>query len=248
MPDEQQAVEHDAAARAPDERRAEPVEPWLADDEATELPPRARRRLLTPPALALMAALAIASGFIAGVLVEKGQQSSSSPGTGSGASGLAARFAALRGGSDASSGAGTASTSSSGSGSTAGGATGGFGRLGGGAGATVGQVAYVSHGTLYVTTLEGNTVKVTAAPGATVSKSVTTHVARIHPGETVIVTGTSSANGAIAAQSIRAGAAGAGGGLGGAGAPFGGSSRSPSRSGASSGASGGGEQALFGKG
>ncbi len=226
---------------------AEPVferdDGWLDDRE--ELPPRPRRRLLTPLPLALLAALAIACGFIAGVLVEKGQGGSSSTGA---AGGLASRFAAAgRTGSSSTSGSGSAGAGARGAASGAGGA-------GASGGATVGQVAYVSKGALYVTTLEGNTVKVTAAPGATVTKSVKTTAAAIHPGETVVVTGSAGANGAIAAQSIRAGAAGAGGLTGGAGL-FGGAGARTSAAGAGgSGASGStsggssGEQALFGKG
>lgn len=257
-----------AGAVAAPPRASEPLlerEEWLDDGE--ELPRRPRRRMLTPLPLALLAILAIACGFIAGVLVEKGQGGGSS-GTGAGAGGaFASRFAALRGGSG--------STSSSASGSSAGaGATGagaGTGRLAGagglggagsgttsGSGATIGQVAYVSNGVLYVTTLEGNTVKVTAGAGSTVTKSVKTSTSGIHPGETVVVTGTAGANGAIAAQSIRAGSAGAGG-FGGAGAALLGGSGRPSGaasgaaggsggSGSTSGGSGGGEQALFGKG
>ena len=71
-------------------------EEWLDEPPESELPPRPRRRLLTPVPLALMGVLAIACGFIGGVLVEKGQSSSSS--SGGGASGLASRFAALRAG------------------------------------------------------------------------------------------------------------------------------------------------------
>jgi hypothetical protein len=245
--DEQPTVRsHEAsviAAGAPVPATAEPVferdDGWLDDHE--ELPPRPRRRLLTPLPLALLAALAIACGFIAGVLVEKGQGGSSSSGA---AAGLASRFAAAgRAGSGSTSGSGFAGAAARGAASGASGA---------GGAATVGQVAYVSKGALYVTTLEGNTVKVTAAPGATVTKSVKTTAAAIHPGETVVVTGSAGANGAIAAQSIRAGAAGTGGLSGGAGL-FGGAGARTSAAGAGgSGASttggSGGEQALFGKG
>jgi hypothetical protein len=249
-----------AAPRADPEPLYQPEGDWI--DDAEELPPRPRRRLLTPVPLALLAALAIACGFIGGVLVEKGQGGSSGPG-GAG-SGLASRFAALSTRSGAGSATGSGSTSGSGSASPS--ATGAAqGRLGAGSGggtsasaATVGQVAYVSKGTLYVTTLEGNTVKVKAAAGATVTKSVETKADGIHPGETVVVTGAAGADGTITAQSIRAGSTS--GGLSGAAGLFGGAgSRSGATSGSGSagssgaasggsGASGGGEQALFGKG
>ena len=79
----------------PTEPAYEPVAEEEWPDESEELPRRPRRRLLTPVPLALLAALLIACGFIAGVLVEKGQTSSSSS-SGSAAS-LASRFAAQRG-------------------------------------------------------------------------------------------------------------------------------------------------------
>jgi hypothetical protein len=251
------------ASAEPGEPIYEREEGWI--DDAEELPPRPRRRLLTPIPLTLLAILAIACGFIGGVLVEKGQGGSTS-GAAAGGGAFASRLAALSGksgvagtGSGSSSGSGSASTSGSGAaaqggfGGSAGGRASGAAAGAGGAGATVGQVAYISKGTLYVTTSEGNTVKVTAAPGATVTKSVKTTADGIHPGETVVITGTASASGAIAAQSIRAGSAGAGG-LAGTAGLFGGSSSSSgatgtgSSSGGASSSGGSGEQALFGKG
>lgn len=49
-------------------------------DEHDQLPPRPRRKLLTPVPLALIGVLICAFGFIGGVLVQKGQQDSSSSG------------------------------------------------------------------------------------------------------------------------------------------------------------------------
>ena len=57
------------------------------EPEFDELPVRPRRRWLTPLNLGLMAVLLVAAGFVGGVLVEKGQTSSSSA---SGASAFAA--------------------------------------------------------------------------------------------------------------------------------------------------------------
>ena len=70
----------------------------------------------------------------------------------------------------------------------------GAGGFGGGAagGLTTGEVSYLSGNTLYVTTAEGNTVKVTAPAGTTVSKTVSTDVKSIHPGDTVLVRGSQS--------------------------------------------------------
>jgi hypothetical protein len=180
-------------------------------DEYEELPPRPRRRLFTPIPIALLGVLLLACGFIGGVLVEKGQTSSSSS---SGAAGLASRFAALRGG-------GTGATGSSGgAGSSSG--DGFAGRFGGAGGATIGEVSYISGDTLYVTNAEGNTVKITTSPAATITKTVKANLHGIHPGETVVVRGTKGRNGAVSAESISVSAAGAGLGGGGLGALFGG--------------------------
>jgi hypothetical protein len=226
MPQEQPPI-HDTptqeiAGPAPQADVYEPLDDqddWL--DDAEELPRRPRRRLLSPVPLALIGILLILCGFIGGVLVEKGQTSSSSS-TGAGA-GLASRFAALRGG-------GTGTTGSSGAGAFA-----------PGAGATAGSVSFLSGSTLYVTNSEGNTVKVDTSPGTTVTKTVKAEVKGIRPGETVTVTGPTGASGAVTAESIRVGAGG-GGGLA---ALFGGAGSSP-RGGSSSSKSG--EPALFGSG
>jgi hypothetical protein len=193
------------------------------------LPSRPRRRLLAPLPVALLIALMTACGFIGGVLVEKGQGSSSSS---SGApSGLAGRLASLRGG-----GGGAGALRASGGASSA-----------GGAGATVGQVAFVQGSTLYVTDTQGNTVKVTTSRASSVTKNVKSTVAAIHPGETVTVTGSPGPNGAISAESIRVGE-----GFGGALAALLGGSRSGASAGSSGagnpGGAAGGEPSLFGKG
>lgn len=229
-------------------------EEWLGEPAAPELPRRPRRRLLgvggNPIPLALTGVLLIACGFIGGVLVEKGQSSSSS--TGGGASGLAERFAALRGAAGAGGGgAGGRGAGRSGPGTAAASlfGTGGAGNGTGGFGATVGQVTYVSGSTLYVTNAEGNTIKVKTSDASTVSKTVKSDVKGIHPGETVIVTGSAGSGGAVEAESVRVSETGAGGGLG---ALFGGGVRGGRRGDGGSGASvsasgGGGEPALFGK-
>jgi hypothetical protein len=87
-----------------------------------------------------------------------------------------------------------------------------------------------------------------------VTKTVKTSIEAIHPGETVIVAGSSGANGAISASSIRVGST-AGGLGGGAAVLFGGSTRGAGAGGTSSTstsagstASGAGEPQLFGKG
>jgi hypothetical protein len=208
-----------------------PQDPTIDEllDEPAELPPRPRQRLLgaggNPIALALLAVLLIACGFIGGVLIEKGEASaSSSPGS---ASSLASRFAALRG---ATTGAGARP-------SAAGAFAGGSGI---GARATIGTVAYLSGNTLYVTNAEGNTVKVKTTAGTSVSKTVKASVKGIHPGETVTITGASGSDGALSAESISVGSSG-----GGLAALFGGAR---SHGGSSTGGSAESEPALFGGG
>jgi hypothetical protein len=239
-------------------------EQWLEEPAEPELPRRPRRRLLTPIPLALTGVLLIACGFIGGVLVEKGQSSS---GSSSGAAGFASRFASLRAGGGSGARAGGSGTSAGGTGTGSGGraaslfgagAGGAGGTSGaGGFGATVGQVAYVSGSTLYVTSAEGNTVKVKTSDSSTVSKTVKSDVKGIHPGETVIVTGNPSSGGAVQAESIRVSEAGASGGLSAlfGGGPRGGSGSRGNAASSSGGATGsgggtsgtGGEPALFGK-
>jgi hypothetical protein len=200
------------AVDEPPRREAEESEPdWI--EEQNELPARPRRRLLTPATGGLVAALLIAGGFLAGVVVEKGQGSSTGSAGAGGAAAAGARFARLGG---AGAGAGSAA-------SGAGGAAGG--------GATVGQVSFIQGTTLYVRDTQGNTVKVTTSPGSTVTKSVKATTKSIHPGETVIVTGSTGSGGVVSAESIRVGGEGGG----------------PPASG-TSGGKGGGEPALFGSG
>lgn len=166
--------------------------PELADEQWTEeLPPRPRRRLLTPLTGGLLALLVAAGGFIGGVLVEKGQSSGTSPSFAS----AAARFAG-------------AASQANGSGGRRGfGALfGGGGRPGGDGGRqlTAGQVSSLEGRTLYVKTAQGNTVRVHVPAGESVSRTVTTGVHAIHPGDSVIVQGTSGRGGTITATSVRA--------------------------------------------
>jgi len=128
----------------------------------------------------------MAGGFLIGVVVEKGQASSTSAAGGTAAA-TAARF-------------GRAAGAGGGAGSGAGGSL-----AGPGGGATVGRVAFIQGTTLYVTDTQGNTVKITTSPGSNVTKSVKASAKSIRPGETVIVTGTTGSSGVVAAESIRVG-------------------------------------------
>jgi hypothetical protein len=239
MSDEQPTI-HEPAVQEPlapphgpiDEEQDEWLDEADGPDEPDELPRRPRRRLLTPIPLALLAVLLIAGGFIIGVKVQKGQETSSGS-SGGAAAGLASRFAALRG-------AGTSSTgTSSTKASTSGTASGFPGAPGGGSRPTTGTVAYLAGDTLYVTNSEGNTVKVNTSASTSVTKTVKTKVKGIHPGETVTVTGATGPNGAVSAESVSVGSSG-----GGIAALFGGSAKTGSGTGGGT----GGGAALFGSG
>jgi hypothetical protein len=213
---------------APDEQESE----WPEDE--SELPRRPRRRLLTPIPLALLAVLLIACGFIAGVLVQKGQGGPASP-SGGASGGFPSGLAALKGAVPGTGGAGETG-SSGGSGAQGGGrAFPGIGGAGSG-GVTTGEVAYVRGNTLYVTDSQGNTVKVNAAAGSKVTKTVNTKAKSIHPGATVVVLGSKAKNGSISASSISVSSAASG------------SATSPGPNSSSAGASSGSTPTLFGPG
>jgi hypothetical protein len=229
MPDEQPTI-HDPAVKEPAAIAYEPTEEegdeWLDEpDEPDGLPPRPRRRLLTPIPLALLGGLLIAGGFIAGVQVQKAESSSGSSG-GAGA-GVASGFAALRGGSSSRTGTSSGKT-------PAGGSSGGF-PTAGTSRPTAGTVAYLAGSTLYVTNSEGNTVKVNTSAATSVTKTVKTKVNRIYPGETVTVVGAVGSGGTVSAESISVGLAAAIGG-------------SPTSSTGGGGSGGSGAAALFGSG
>jgi hypothetical protein len=195
MPDQETIVQETAA------------EEW--DQPLEELPPRPRRRLfgagVSPVPLALLAVFLIACGFIGGVLVQKGQEGSSSSGGATG--GFASRLAGLRTGARSAGATG-------GTGASTAGATGAFGAARGNA--TTGKVTFIQGKTLYVETTEGTTVKVQTSAASAVTKTVKGTVHSIKPGETVVVTGSKASSGAVQAESIRVGSTGATGLFGGA--------------------------------
>jgi hypothetical protein len=200
-------------------------DPEALADELDELPPRPRTRLLTPVTVVLMLVLFAAAGFVGGVLVEKGQSGSSQS--------LASRLT------------GAGATGSAGArGGTAGASR--FASLfGGGAGSrgTIGTVANVDGSKLYVTTTAGNTVEVTTTRESKVTKSQSVGTGAIHPGDSVVVTGITGANGTVTASAISDSGSG-GAAAGGLGALFGGGSGLSGST--SSSTSSGGTQSLFG--
>ncbi|QEC47438.1 hypothetical protein FSW04_07495 [Baekduia soli] len=168
-------------------------DPYADGYEEPLPPPRPRRRIVTPVTGALAAVVLVAAGFIAGVQVQKGQESSASGAP----SGLRA-FAAP------------------GAGQGRQGAVPGTQAAGGDAGATptVGTVANTRGSTLYVVTNAGTTIRVRPQKGSTVTRTTKSHASAVHPGDTVIVRGTTAADGTLKATSVTATAANAGSGLG----------------------------------
>jgi hypothetical protein len=177
---------------------------WDAEEEP--LPKRPGRRLVTPISATLAGALVAALGFIGGVEVQKGQDDGGS-GNGSNAPALA---------------------SAGGAGGTgAGGGRGGFARGAGGPGgaqsnATIGSVANKKGSTLYVKDSDGNLVRVKTTTHSKINRTASTSPGAIHPGDTVIVQGTTAKDGTVTATQVNATAAGATGGLGGLLGGFGG--------------------------
>jgi hypothetical protein len=155
---------------------------WEPAPEERALPPRPRRRLVTPASAVLAAVLIAAVGFIGGVEVQKGQADQGSA-TGAGAAGGRAALAAGAGG----------------------GARGGFAGRGGAQGnATIGSVANKRGSTLYVKDSDGNTVRVKTTSHSKINRTATASVGAIHPGDTVIVQGTKSSGGTITATQVNA--------------------------------------------
>ena len=159
-----------------DEEESSQADVW--DEEPLQRRPR--RRLLTPLTALLFVLLVGAGGFIAGVLVEKGEVPTAGAAVGGGG-----RLAALRGGT------GSPVAERGGAGSPFAGRSG-----------TVGQVANISGSNLYVTELQGNTIKVATA-AAQITKQVSTSVKGIHPGDTVIVQGAHASDGSIQASTVQ---------------------------------------------
>jgi hypothetical protein len=141
-----------------------------------ELPPRPRRRLATRWTVATSVVILLALGFIGGVLVQRGQQPAAAAGP------------------QAAAGAGAGQGFGAGR-------TGGTGD-GGGAAPVAGKVSSVDGRTLYVTTNEGTTVKVRASSSAKVTRTAKSSVGAVHPGDTVVITGSTAASGTVTAADI----------------------------------------------
>jgi hypothetical protein len=160
---------------------------WL-DDDATrdQLPRRARRKLVTPVTAGLVAVIIAAAGFVGGVETQKSSATASTGATGAGAG---ARPAGFGGGPPGAAGGQSAGSGASGS-------------------VTTGQVKSKDGSTLYVTNADGTTVKVKTTSTSKVSRNASSSAAAIQPGDTVVIQGTTAANGTFDATSVSATASG----------------------------------------
>jgi len=201
------------------------MQPEIHPTEAALQPPPsdllpAERRKGVPRATAILGVgLLAAATFLAGIEAQKQWGGSSSSG------GLGARGAAFG------AGAGTGTTGANGGTQGARGTGGGFFGRGGG-GFTAGTVKLVQGSTIYVTTTNGNVVKVSVPSSTAITKSVTTKLSGVHPGDTVTAIGTTSSDGVIKATSLRLGDTGfPGGGFGPRAGAQGGNATPPSTTG-----------------
>jgi hypothetical protein len=153
-----------------------------------ELAPRPRRRLATRWTVATSVVILLALGFIGGVLVQRGRQ----PAAGAGPQAAAGA------------GPGAGAGQGFGAGRTGPGAAGAGTGDGGGAAPVAGKVSSVDGSTLYVTTNEGTTVKVRTSSSAKVTRMAKSSVGAVHPGDTVVITGSTAESGAVTAAQITA--------------------------------------------
>lgn len=136
------------------------------EPQIDELPPRPRNRLFAPLPLALMAVLIAATGFLGGVLVQKGSEGSSAAGPPGG----------------------LPSFLGEGAGEESGGLPAGFPGSGSGA-AVSGTVSSIDGRTIYVKDSGGSTVAVRVEDGSRVSRDSNVGVKKIRPGDSVVVQG-----------------------------------------------------------
>jgi hypothetical protein len=188
------------------------------DDEwavaGDSLPPRPRRAGLTRAAIALSALLIATLGFIGGVEVQKRQ----------GPTGATANAAA---------GAGGAAPAGFQRGAGGPAAGGGAAPPGGASDVTVGTVSNKKGNVLYVKNSDGTVIKVKTGSSSTITRNAKTSAGAIHPGDTVVVQGSTAKSGTVTASRITATSATAaasrggfgGGGFGGGG--FGGGGGAP---------------------
>ena len=161
------------------------VEPVENDDLAAELEKRAPRGVPGRTTLVLAGAVLVVAGFLGGVLVQKNYGTSAADNGGAAALGNA--IAARQNGGNALPG-----------GTGGGGGTGGTGARN----ATAGTVKLVDGTTLYITTVDGETVTVKTSGTTTVRTEQTTALADVPVGATVSIQGTTGTDGVVTATQV----------------------------------------------
>ena len=151
-------------------------------DDMEEMPTRASRRIVTAWTVVFAALVVAGAGFVAGIQMEKHNAPAAA------ASGLPPGLRSLANG-----GAFTGGQLLCGA-RTA--------RADAGTAGTTGKVKLVDGANVYITTSDGSTVKVATSSSSKVRKSVDAAVSDLKAGDTIVVQGTTGADGTIAASSI----------------------------------------------
>jgi len=185
------------------------------DETEDDLPVRPVRKRLGPLSLGLIGAVVAAGAFYGGVMTEKNHVTATTVSAGARARTAGTTATTTAGGRTSTTGAGGAA------------AAGGAGGAGAGAGATFGTVKLIDGTNVYVADASGNITKVATNAQSAITITSTGTAKNIKPGDTVVVTGPTGADGTITATAIRDAGAG-GGGLGG----FGGRTRGAGAGGA----------------
>jgi hypothetical protein len=191
----------------------------MDDDLAHALAARPPRRRLPGLTAFLSAAILVAGGFVGGVLTQKHEAGAS---TGNNAATLAGAFR------------NRAATTGTAAGATPAAAAPGAAAPAAGSGTTVGTVKLVDGSTIYLTATDGSIVRVTTGSGTAIKVTKTGAASDLAPGTTVVVQGTTGADGVVKATTVTQG-----GGLGG-GAGFGGRTRTGTGTAGGTGAATGG--------
>jgi hypothetical protein len=182
---------------------ADPVTPRAGDDEELGrlLAARAPRAHLPWVTAVLSAAVLLAIGYVAGGYHYRNS------GSGGSASAFTAARAGRTGGAEGGFGGfgGAGRTGETGTGA---GGTGAAGGLGGAGGATIGTVKLVDGNNVYLTTTAGATVKVTLGKGAKVTVTKAGALTDLAPGTSVVVVGTTAADGTVTATTVTQAATG----------------------------------------
>jgi len=148
-------------------------------DDIDEMPTRSSRRIVTAWTVVFAALVVAGAGFVAGIQIEKRNAPAAA------ASGLPPGLRAFANGGGGF--AGSQLPAAQGDAGTAG---------------TTGKVKLVDGANVYITTSDGSTVKVATSSSSKVTKSVDAALSDLKAGDTIVVQGTTGADGTIAASSI----------------------------------------------